>query len=707
MFFLKLDLMKKESVISYITPKLSGEQVKELYKQYPDLVKENQENLTKSFISELKKAQAQLNNSQFNDKQVQEQVENQIKGSLAEITNLATEKDVKDIFKSVAGDVDRMRLDDLMLQFKDSDSVVKETIAQMALKGEVSIPRIVDVLKDVVDSDNKCVFDEITLEKIKGYAQNPDDLLSFAKLKTEFNKLMNSVSEDKLKDANKGLKEINKAILDGIGESQVKVYQDATRKLIDSTSAEDCKKILSSFTHLLSQEQKIKYFDKVISTVADKDPSALYESLFKNASTEQLKSGLSDILKDKTISIDDILNSPIVNLRKNQQQELKEIVDNIKLSYKDIYNAINAYAEKSIGLSDGSEQIKECMKKLAFDKSRFFDTLRRYNEDYVAVGRARVNAYLKLVNPIAGRTAESVYTTAYNDYMKKLFSTLHCATDRKGSKRMSLEAMAKNKSQITSKFVREYFQDCVKDIEFGSEEYEKMVKKLTPIEIPESVKECAQKLGDIKNVERIQQIKDAEQLYKGIFGESSSSIHNIISKFVSNETLNINSVLSRVGVALNYEARRASGLIKTNGINVEEFDKIAQEILYEGNVSKLTILKQKYPDKCSEVIKAIFDTESFKNEPEMVKNYVKLMNDYLLKGEINGKSINPKEEAILCTDIVGLLKSQSSKVFNDKTWLKTFGGMAIILTAFTLLIQPFFGRVQKEFNGKNKEGGNK
>ena len=47
------------------------------------------------------------------------------------------------------------------------------------------------------------------------------------------------------------------------------------------------------------------------------------------------------------------------------------------------------------------------------------------------------------------------------------------------------------------------------------------------------------------------------------------------------------------------------------------------------------------------------------------------------------------------------------KLNNNKSWMKVFAPMAIALVAVTLLVQPFFGKIDKEFPQEGKNGGAK
>ena len=58
-------------------------------------------------------------------------------------------------------------------------------------------------------------------------------------------------------------------------------------------------------------------------------------------------------------------------------------------------------------------------------------------------------------------------------------------------------------------------------------------------------------------------------------------------------------------------------------------------------------------------------------------------------------------------DIASFIKTSASQVYNNKVWMKRFGTMSAALVAVTLLVQPFFGNIKKEFANEGKNGGAK
>ncbi|GBF22786.1 hypothetical protein tpqmel_0190 [Candidatus Gastranaerophilus sp. (ex Termes propinquus)] len=72
--------------------------------------------------------------------------------------------------------------------------------------------------------------------------------------------------------------------------------------------------------------------------------------------------------------------------------------------------------------------------------------------------------------------------------------------------------------------------------------------------------------------------------------------------------------------------------------------------------------------------------------------------------DVSGKVEKPSADYDLVKNIVKTVKDTTAQAANDKNWLKTFGGMAVVLVAATFVAQTFFGKMKEENKYVKKQG---
>ena len=80
------------------------------------------------------------------------------------------------------------------------------------------------------------------------------------------------------------------------------------------------------------------------------------------------------------------------------------------------------------------------------------------------------------------------------------------------------------------------------------------------------------------------------------------------------------------------------------------------------------------------------------------------------KAIITGSSISSSKNAVeyaKMPSLAGLVKDHATRIFENKAWKKIFLPMTIGLIAITLLVQPLFGKIDKEFPDSDNNGGQK
>ena len=65
-----------------------------------------------------------------------------------------------------------------------------------------------------------------------------------------------------------------------------------------------------------------------------------------------------------------------------------------------------------------------------------------------------------------------------------------------------------------------------------------------------------------------------------------------------------------------------------------------------------------------------------------------------IKGNAGGKAT---DKYLANSDLTGLVKDYAQRIYPAKSWLKKVGIASAAVVAITLLVQPLFGNIKKEF----------
>ena len=430
------------------------------------------------------------------------------------------------------------------------------------------------------------------------------------------------------------------------------------------------------------------------------------------------KSGIIDasqILEDMDIfllddnQIGDMLDE-IENAKKNNSLTFKKLKDVL------LQAGNNETADKVLKTLDESGI---CIS----DSSKFKDIITEFYTTTTEPTKSKVKLYLeKALNPIAGYKAESKATQYIVDSKRGLLKKLNL--DKK-----ALEKVKSGDENETFRVLQNFFENSVKDCKFGSEEYKKVVSDLLGLKMGEDkapLTDAIEKLKDLLNYTKPKvkdDIKtDTDELLKALSGGDASSLFDsILLKSIKEQETNVNGFLSRVAICTNFESRLKDGLIEvvepyeSSKVNLKDSPELlehARNIIYRCNQSRWTNRDLMLPKKTFEsLVNAIFDKNAFENEPVIVKDTAKklleqLQDDEDLLGKINPRT---KENYLLNLNLVKQIKNTAIEVTNNKAWKKIFAPAAIALVAVTLLAQPFFGNIKKEYPEKgskeNKTGG--
>ncbi|MBR2068474.1 MAG: hypothetical protein IJ877_01805 [Candidatus Gastranaerophilales bacterium] len=382
------------------------------------------------------------------------------------------------------------------------------------------------------------------------------------------------------------------------------------------------------------------------------------------------------------------------------------------------------------GIDSGNQSVQNWLKSFEWNDRSFFSVIQAYNRDVIAPVRGRVLRYLKLSNPVVGSTADSVYTNAYSRTMKNLFNKLGYGIDSnhkhlqqvmdffkihilhqndkivKARPGACVKDIVEQDKSVCAQSLVNFFKSLVKDVEFGSVEYNHIIEDLTQSQLTYSELRAADVVANRENISFIEKRGIHPTLDKAVLGNGSGSMANILANYASEQKTNINAIISRLAVCTNFESRLKEGLIKIDNVDLKELPEllaVARSLIYEGCVSQTVINNSAGTLNTSNYMKvaeAIYSKEAFENEPVFVKQSVAKVLEYIRKNS----DFQANDKYLANGDLVGLVKDYATKLYPGLKWMKKVGIVAIILAAGTLLIQPFFGNIKKEFSKEDAKG---
>lgn len=535
------------------------------------------------------------------------------------------------------------------------------------------------------------------------------------------------------------VKKVNSTIADSASLAK---YMESTKPQIENAKKIETlindyktggKQVDDNFFKELADELNIK---GVKSAFNNNDDVAPLKNIRSNGLIEQLKSlseeksivdteSLSEALKDVILTKniekknDKAIFGKISDLKASKQQMAmtKEEIASVvaKMGENKSVTSLKA-ALKDAGLTQ--EQIETVIPKVKVNSDEFFEAVKEYNNGTLAQLKGRVKGYLDLLNPVVGSRSESAYTKEFNDTMKNLINEL-------GVDYKTLKEVKGKDVTYSQKLLSQIFASQVENVERGSEEYKALISKLTKGATPEEINELVKKLGSDEIISSVKG-SASDSLTEAIVGskETKGGFANAISAFIHRKELDLQASKIKPAICANFEARLKEG--EFDGLGKEGIE-IAKQLVYDGTSSVKENAgyahNKNFYDKVVEAVynKNAFDAEKgvISNIDELVENiklYTKKSLEVINVAESNAAGAVKKkmkdvkftndEKYFMTGSMSELFKESATNLYNDKSWLRKFGGLAIILTAATLLIQPFFGNIKKEYpaNGEQKSG---
>ena len=406
---------------------------------------------------------------------------------------------------------------------------------------------------------------------------------------------------------------------------------------------------------------------------------------------------LAELLKDADTMDFDFENLTQAKLNK---KAIKGIFDRLNgdYSYKNVIEVLES-GEFNIS-QDAIETIKTSAK---IDNAKFFEFIKKYNEGPLSTIKARARAYADLINPVVGSKTESVYTDEFMKTMKKIINTL-------GYKQGDLLELRTGSFEAVIEKLSTDIAEKTKNM--NDVEYAEFIKKLgldfSDARIPKLVNALKDEknLGSIINGLEIKGFDDAQinKLTSAIIGQDAEKggLIKLLQNFIETREVDLKSIRSKILLCANFERRVKTGDLK-DLLSSDEIN-IARKIVYDGTISTAKNNAFTNLEKCEGIVKKIFKEDKFNVENSVVptiKDTVKGLCTLFTKGKLDA----PTKDYLSCGSFADLIKNFATSMSNNKSWAKIFVPMSIAVAAITLLVQPLFGNIKKEFPEENKAGG--
>lgn len=360
--------------------------------------------------------------------------------------------------------------------------------------------------------------------------------------------------------------------------------------------------------------------------------------------------------------------------------------------------------------------IEELCKKANPDETGFRAFVEKYCKEVLAKIQPKTKAAFDLMNPIVGSTAESVYTSEFEKTMTNFFKAMNIKTSDLKTLRTANEA-------DTIEELAKIIQNSLKegDSVISNEKYTQLLKQISPKGTTEKEAEFLKQLEGVfakiksgigydklfPSTEAIEGI-DTKALNEAIIGAGcgKKGLVDLIQGFIDEQKVNIDTIKFKPAICANFERRVLQGEFKD--CSAEQL-KAMRKMVYDGTIS--TILTKGDIGRSStwdDLVKVLFDETKVSDIEESAipgfKQRIKELNSLYLRGKVD--NYKPAQNYLSCGSIEKLTKDFATRLGNNKAWMKLFVPMSIALVAITLLAQPFFGKIDKEFP-EEKNGGTK
>lgn len=384
-------------------------------------------------------------------------------------------------------------------------------------------------------------------------------------------------------------------------------------------------------------------------------------------------------------------------------QKVGKIINPVEILKK---NADDNSIKVALGMSfdeagkETAEIVKELCKKAGPGKE--FEEILKYNSGEAAKSRAKVSVLGRLANALAGEKLESHTALTYNNVEKTLIK-------RSGFKLADL-GKAKRNGKDAEKMITEYLQKIADNAGATADGKNGTIEQFIA-SIGKPIADLDKTFGKsddaTSNIGKLLAKLGGKTRTEQQFGAS-------LEEFVKSSKKGVDNSLLRNIMALGYEKT-----LKT-GVNLPEENvlKVAREIIYNGTYTSLAepkVVAERMGASLGECTQAIaFLKKGALDDPAIEQALKKagLFDSYKNAAEemfdvVGSRMADTKTKAAsVGKSVTELFQDAASQAFNNKTWMKIFGGASLVLAGITLVAVSLLGRSKKEDELYRKAGNN-
>ncbi len=373
---------------------------------------------------------------------------------------------------------------------------------------------------------------------------------------------------------------------------------------------------------------------------------------------------------------------------------------------------------KQYNISDMPSEIRNQL--FDEDLSKFYDAIVEYNKTDLAISRARLKKYVQALNPLVGSKEEALATKIYDNNMTKLFKEL--GIDYKKAKEIS-----QSESGDIVKSLSKFFQSKVQD----DSQYENFIKSIAGSSFTPEQAKLIETAMDDDNISKItprtilgsitdtifgrkglgQKVQDGKIVSTGQAKLQNGTILGAIKDSIKNKLAEVEASKLKAVLCANFERRLKNG--EFADWSADEI-KAARNMIYDSTMSLranggyMTNAVFKDGALLDTISPRLFDSSKFVTEKAIFPEITKFVDDLKEVKFVNDASKHAQlpnsRKYILSSGLTEAVKKHATKVYNSKTWLKTFVPAAAVLAGVTLLAQFAFGKIDKEYP-EDKKGG--
>jgi len=450
---------------------------------------------------------------------------------------------------------------------------------------------------------------------------------------------------------------------------------------------------------------------------------------------EKYLKGVQDITENKTV------NSGIIN----------NITEEFKRAKNKNFNTLSQIVHNNLKGILSEDKINAQLQKADFkyDDTEFFKQVKEYNTNVLGAARGRLKEFLEaILNPVVGSRDESYFTGVYREAMdkvlpkkdvkfrfpiydketKKMLKTIACSKIEKVRRYgrgvqpvdTAIETLSLMFQDIAARNDDEYQAELERMLVPNKEGLKQYLKDVTDdknlnkiTEVEAGFKALKEEDYAGKTSELVRKIKENIVPDKSPLDKATRELQNWISKniksFINIAEVNNNAIRAKGLICANVEKRILNGDFRselidrgmlTDDFPLEEWIEKAKYMIYKGTVaSDACTLEIKNENLYKELRDIVFNPKYYKKEMACMEELEDILNG------IKNLKTSAKDNALV-SGLANLLKPFATETLNNQEWKKRALPLSLALVGITLLVQPLFGNIKKDFPQDTKGGKN-